>query len=113
MPTRATYPARAQKPDNLKSGVTRASRYEPEVNRTYAELARHYGAVVIPARVASPTDKPKVEVSVQIAQRWVLAVLRHRTFFTLADLNVAIAEQVDAINFARDQGGGGEPAHPL
>lgn len=66
-------------PDNLKSGVTIAHRYEPEINRTYAELARHYGAVVIPARVATPTDKPKVEVSVQIAQRWVLAALRQRT----------------------------------
>ncbi len=85
-------------PDNLKSGVTIANRYEPEINRTYAELARHYGAVVIPARVATPTDKPKVEVSVQIAQRWVLAVLRHRTFFTLADLNTAIGERIDAIN---------------
>ena len=61
-------------PDNLKSGVTTANRYEPEINRTYAELASHYHAVVIPARVATPTDKPKVEVSVQIAQRWVLAV---------------------------------------
>src|SRR5712691_1989557 len=49
-------------PDNLKSGVTTANRYEPEINRTYAELARHYDAVVIPARVATPTDKPKVEV---------------------------------------------------
>ena len=85
-------------PDNLKSGVTTASRYEPEINRTYAELARHYGAVVIPARVATPTDKPKVEVSVQIAQRWVLAALRHRAFFTLADLNAAIGERVDIIN---------------
>jgi transposase len=85
-------------PDNLKSGVTTANRYEPEINRTYAELARHYDAVVIPARVATPTDKPKVEVSVQIAQRWVLAALRHRTFFTLADLNAAIRERVDAIN---------------
>ena len=75
-----------------------AHRYEPEINRTYADLARHYGAVVIPARVATPTDKPKVEVSVQIAQRWVLAVLRHRTFFTLADLNAAIGERIDAIN---------------
>jgi transposase len=55
-------------PDNLKSGVTTANRYEPEVNRTYADIALHYGAVVIPARVATPTDKPKVEVSVQIAQ---------------------------------------------
>lgn len=85
-------------PDNLKSGVTTASRYEPEVNRTYADLARHYGAVVIPARVATPTDKPKAEVSVQIAQRWILAALRHRTFFTLADLNAAIGERLDAIN---------------
>jgi transposase len=85
-------------PDNLKSGVTAAHRYEPEINRTYAELARHYGAVVIPARVATPTDKPKVEVSVQIAQRWVLAALRHRTFFTLGDLNAAIRERIDAIN---------------
>ena len=85
-------------PDNLKSGVTTAHRYEPEINRTYADLARHYGAVVIPARVATPTDKPKVEVSVQIAQRWVLAALRHHTFFTLADLNAAIRERIDAIN---------------
>jgi hypothetical protein len=85
-------------PDNLKSGVTTANRYEPEINRTYAELARHYAAVVIPARVARPQDKPQVEVSVQIAQRWVLAALRHRTFFTLADLNAAIRDRVDAIN---------------
>jgi transposase len=85
-------------PDQLKSGISTASRYEPEINRTYAELARHYGAVVIPARPATPTDKPLVEVSVQIAQRWVLAALRHRTFFTLADLNAAIRERIDAIN---------------
>jgi transposase len=85
-------------PDQLKSGVTTASRYDPEINRTYADLARHYGAVVIPARPATPTDKPLVEVSVQIVQRWVLAVLRHQTFFTLADLNAAIRERIDAIN---------------
>ena len=54
-------------PDNLKSGVTTANRYEPEINRTYAECARHYDAVVIPARVARPKDKPLVEVNVQIA----------------------------------------------
>jgi transposase len=85
-------------PDNLKSGVTTADRYEPEINRTYVELAQHYGAVVIPARVARPKDKPKAEVSIQIAQRWVLAVLRHQTFFTLADFNAAIRARVDAIN---------------
>ena len=82
----------------MKSGVTTANRYEPEINRTYAECARHYDAVVIPARVARPKDKPLVEVSVQIAQRWVLAALRHRTFFTLAELNAAIRARVDAIN---------------
>jgi hypothetical protein len=81
-----------------------ACSYDPEINRTYSELAQHYGAVVIPARVATPTDKPKVEVSVQIAQRWVLAALRHQTFFTLADLNAAIAARVDAINARPMQG---------
>lgn len=85
-------------PDNLKSGVTTADRYEPEINRTYGDLAQHYGAVVIPARTGHPKDKPGVEVSVLIAQRWVLAALRHRTFFTLADLNAAIGERIDGIN---------------
>jgi transposase len=85
-------------PDNLKSGVTTADRYEPEINRTYLELAQHYGAVVIPTRVARPKDKPKAEVSVQIAQRWILAALRHQIFFTLADLNAAIWARLDAIN---------------
>ncbi len=85
-------------PDNLKSGVTTANYYEPEINRTYTDLATHYGAIVLPARAAHPQDKPKVEVSVQIAQRWILAVLRHRTFFTLADLNAAIRTCLDAVN---------------
>ena len=85
-------------PDNVKSGVTTANDYEPEINRTYADLARHYGAIVLPARAALPQDKPKVEVSVQIAQRWILAVLRHQTFFTLADLNAAIRTCLDAVN---------------
>ena len=85
-------------PDNLKSGVTTANYYEPEINRTYTDLARHYGAIVLPARAAHPHDKPKVEVSVQIAQRWILAVLRHHTFFTLADLNAAIRTCLDAVN---------------
>ena len=67
-------------PDNLKSGVTTANYYEPAINRTSTDLARHSGAIVLPARTAHPKDKPKVEVSVQIAQRWILAVLRHQTF---------------------------------
>jgi transposase len=85
-------------PDNLKSAVTLAHRYEPEVNRTYADLARHYGAVVIPTRVRRPRDKPRVEVSVQIAERWIVAVLRDRVFFELADLNAAITEEVARLN---------------
>jgi transposase len=85
-------------PDNLKSGVTTASYYEPEINRTYAELASHYGAIVLPARAAHPRDKPKVEVGVQIAQRWILAVLRQRAFFTLADLNAAIRVCLTTVN---------------
>ncbi|MBH9779257.1 transposase family protein, partial [Clostridioides difficile] len=60
-------------PDQLKSGVTRACRYEPETQRTYEELAQHYGTTVLPARPSHPRDKAKVEVAVQIAQRWMLA----------------------------------------
>lgn len=85
-------------PDNLKSGVVWADRYEPGVNRTYEELASHYGAVVIPARVAKPKDKAKVESAVQVAQRWILAVLRHHTFFSVAELNDAIWEQLARLN---------------
>ncbi|MGH2670804.1 MAG: IS21 family transposase, partial [bacterium] len=85
-------------PDNLKSGVTKACRYEPEVNRTYEELARHYGAAVVPARAGKPKDKGKVEVSVLIAQRWILASLRNRVFFSLAELNAAIIEKVRLLN---------------
>jgi transposase len=85
-------------PDNLKSAVTKACPYEPVVNRTYAELAEHYGAVVIPARTAKPRDKAKVEVSVQVVERWVLARLRNRRFFSLEELNAAIRELVDELN---------------
>lgn len=85
-------------PDNLKSGVTHADRYEPGVNRTYEELASHYGAVVIPTRVARPKDKAKVESAVQVVQRWILSVLRHHTFFSLAELNDAIRIQLEKLN---------------
>lgn len=85
-------------PDNLKSAVTSASYYEPEINPTYAELARHYGFAVIPARPAHPRDKPKVETGVLIAKRWILARLRHRTFYSLAELNAAIRELLEALN---------------
>jgi len=79
-------------PDQLKSGVTRSCRYEPELQRSYEELALHYGTVILPARPASPRDKAKVEVGVQIAERWVLARLRHQTFFSLPALNQRIGE---------------------
>jgi transposase len=85
-------------PDNLKSGVTKPCRYEPEVNRTYAEMARHYGAAVIPARTYRAKDKAKVESAVLLAGRWILAVLRHRTFFSLHELNIAIRELTVALN---------------
>src|SRR6266700_2184399 len=84
--------------DNLKAGVTTASRYEPGVNRTYQDLAAHYGTTIMPTRPRKPRDKAKVEVAVQIAQRWILARLRDRRFFSLADLNVAIRALVDELN---------------
>ncbi len=85
-------------PDNLKSGIQTPCRYEPVPNRTYDELAVHYGAVVIPARSYKARDKAKVEVGVQVAQRWVLAVLRNRTFFSLAEMNEAIGEKLADLN---------------
>jgi len=85
-------------PDNLKSGVTKACRYEPSINKSYRELAKHYGAVVIPARVRKPKDKAIVEGSVLIASRWIIAALRDRIFFTLDELNTAIWELLDNYN---------------
>ena len=84
--------------DNLKSGVTKACFYEPKVNRTYADLAAHYDTAVIPARPRRPRDKAKVEVGVQLIQRWIAARLRKRRFFSLQELNVAIAELLEAFN---------------
>jgi transposase len=85
-------------PDQLKSAVTVASRYEPGIQRTYEELARHYGTAVVPARPRRPRDKAKVEVAVQIAERWIVARLRHETFFSLEELNARIAELLEELN---------------
>ena len=85
-------------PDNLKAAVLRAHRYEPEINRTYAALAQHYGFAIIPARAAKPRDKAKVEVGVQVVERWILARLRHHTFFSLVEVNAAIHPLVAALN---------------
>jgi transposase len=85
-------------PDNLKSGVTRPCLYEPEVNRSYGELAAYYGAAILPARPYHARDKAKAEAGVLLAQRWILAVLRHRTFFSLGEMNVAIRELLEKLN---------------
>jgi transposase len=85
-------------PDNLRSGVTRAHRYEPDINPTYAEMAAHYGAAVIPARPYKPGDKAKAEQGVLLAERWILAALRHRTFFSIAEANEAIRERLAWLN---------------
>src|SRR2546429_1070159 len=85
-------------PDNLKAAVTRAHRYEPELNRTYLDLAYHYQVAIIPARAARPRDKAKVEVGVQVVERWILARLRHHTFFALAEVNAALAPLLSTLN---------------
>lgn len=85
-------------PDQLRSAVSGPHRYDPEINRTYLEMAQHYGVAIIPARPKKPRDKAKVEAGVLVAQRWILACLRHRTFFSLAELNEAIAELLERLN---------------
>jgi transposase len=85
-------------PDNLRSGVSKAHRYEPDLNPTYQEMARHYQVAVVPARVRRARDKAKVEQGVLLVERWILARLRHRTFFSLTELNGAIAQLLDRLN---------------
>lgn len=85
-------------PDNTRTGVTRACRYEPDLNATYAEMAKHYGMAVIPARPRKPRDKAKVEAGVLVVERWILATLRKRTFFSLGELNQAIGELLEVLN---------------
>jgi transposase len=85
-------------PDNLKSGVTKANYYEPDINLTYQEMAEHYGVAVLPARVRKPRDKAKVENAVLLAERWILATLRNLTFFSLEELNKAISELLAVLN---------------
>jgi len=85
-------------PDNLKSGVTRTCRYEPDLNPTYHDCAAHYGAAVIPARPYKPRDKAKVESAVLVVTRWIIAALRNRTFFSLSELNEAIGGLLERLN---------------
>lgn len=85
-------------PDNLKSGVNKASFYDPEVNRTYAAMAAHYGVGVLPARPRRPRDKAAVEASVRFAQAYIIGRLRNVTFFSLAECNAAIAAALERMN---------------
>jgi transposase len=88
-------------PDNPRTGVDRACRYEPDLNRTYHEMALHYGVAVMPARPRKPRDKAKVENAVLLAERWIIAALRHRRFHALAELNEAISELLEKLNHRR------------
>ena len=90
-------------PDNLKTGVTNPCRYEPDINPTYQDLAQHYGITVIPTRAGKPKDKAKVESAVLFAERWILAALRNHTFFSVQELNKAIAQRLGDLNNRRFQ----------
>lgn len=85
-------------PDNLKSGVTKAHRYDPDINRTYQECAEHYVVAVVPARAYRPRDKAKAEVGVQGIERWILAALRNHQFFSIAEINAAIKPLLEIYN---------------
>ena len=85
-------------PDNLKSAVSKACRYDPDINPTYQQMAEHYGVAVVPARPYKPKDKAKAEVGVQIVERWIMMRLRKQTFYTLASLNMAIRALLDDLN---------------
>jgi hypothetical protein len=85
-------------PDNPKPLIKRSNWYDPEINQTYAEFARHYNLAILPARVRRPKDKAKVEVGVQVVQRWIVARLRRMQFFSTSEVNAAIAPLVEALN---------------
>ena len=85
-------------PDNPRALVSGPDRYEPELNRATAEFAQHYDTVILPARPRKPQDKAKVESGVQVVERWILARLRHRRFFSVAELDAAIRELLPALN---------------
>ncbi len=88
-------------PDNAKVAVIKACHFDPMLNRSYTDLARHYGTAVLPARPRRPKDKAKVEACVRIVERWVLGRLRNRIFYSLAELNAAIAECMADLNERR------------
>ena len=85
-------------PDNTKTAVKSPCWYDPDINLTYQEMAEHYGFAVVPARTRKPKDKAKVEGGVLIAERWILARLRHHTFFSIAEANEAVRRLLDWMN---------------
>lgn len=85
-------------PDNLRAGVSKACRYEPDINPTYQDMAEYYGTAVIPARVGRPKDKAKVEGGVLLVARWITAALRHHTFFSIREINDKTVELLDRLN---------------
>jgi len=85
-------------PDNMKAAVNRADKYDPDLNETYQDMAEYYGTVILPARPYHAKDKPKVELSVKLVQRWILARLRHRVFYSIEELNEAIYSLLDDLN---------------
>jgi len=85
-------------PDNTKTGVSRACRYDPDLNPTYQEMALHYGVGVVPARPYKPRDKAKVESGVLLIERWIIAALRHHRFFSIIDANKAVRELLERVN---------------
>ena len=93
--------ARLLVPDNPKVAVIKACFYDPQVNRSYGEMAAHYDTALLPARPYKPRDKPKVEAAVRIVERWLLGRLRNRRFYSLADVNAAIAQMLTALNDQR------------
>jgi len=85
-------------PDNPKTAIIKACFYDPQVNRSYADMAAHYGSAILPARPRRPRDKAKVEQAVLMAERWLLGKLRKRVFFSLAEVNQALAEFMRQLN---------------
>ena len=85
-------------PDNLKTGVTKNTRYETILNRSYQELAEHYDTAIVPARVEHPKDKPLAEGTVKFASTWILAALRDRRFFSIREAQEAVAEKLEELN---------------
>jgi hypothetical protein len=99
-------------PDNTKVAIIKACLYEPQINRTYAEMAAHYDTAILSARPRRPRDKAKVEVAVLIIERWLLGRLRHRRFYSLAELNAAIVELGDSSTKSARSAGSASLAEP-